>query len=148
MVDMLELVRKYYYHPDMGGSNSIKKVLPAVMTGDAIKKKYSKPLECGTHLRGRVLWELNPETGRPESPYHLLPSQYGDLDLSQDELIFEDAEIQEGGAALIAYAKMQFTDMTDEEREALRKALLQYCELDTLAMVMIYEYWKNKVGFS
>jgi hypothetical protein len=143
MVDMLQLVREYYYHPDMKGSNSIKAVLPAVMTGDAIKKKYSKPLYFGTHLKGRVLWELNPETGKPENPYHLLPSKYDDLDLSQDELILEDANIQEGGAALIAYAKMQFTDMTDVEREALRKALLQYCELDTLAMVMIYEHWTS-----
>ena len=141
MVDLLQMVRRYYYHPDMGGSNSIKKVLPAVMTGDAVKKKYSKPLDFGTHLKGRVLWELNPETGKPENPYHLLPGQYGDLDLNQDELILEDANIQEGGAAMMAYAKMQFTDMTDEEREALRNALLQYCELDTLAMVMIYEHW-------
>ena len=128
----------------MKGSNSIKAVLPAVMfASEFIKKKYSKPLEFGTNLKGRVLHELNRETGKPENPYHLLPSQYGDLDLSQDELIMEDAEIQEGGAALIAYAKMQFTNMSDEEREALRKALLQYCELDTLAMVMIYEHWRS-----
>ena len=145
MVDLLQMVRRYYYHPDMGGSNSIKKVLPAVMTGDAVKKRYSKPLDFGTHLKGRVLWELNPDTGKPENPYHLLPGQYGDLDLNQDELILEDANIQEGGAAMMAYAKMQFTDMTDEEREALRNALLQYCELDTLAMVMIYEHWKTIV---
>ena len=143
MVDMLQLVRDYYYHPDMGGSNSIKKVLPAVMTGDDIKKKYLKPLEFGTHLKGRVLWELNTETGRPESPYHLLPSQYGDLDLSNEELIAVDGEVKDGGAALIAYAKIQFTDMSDAEREALRNALLQYCELDTLAMVMIYEHWTS-----
>jgi len=146
MVDMLQLVRDYYYHPDMGGSNSIKKVLPAVMTGDSIKEKYSKPLDFGTHLKGRVLWELNAESGRPESPYHLLPSQYGDLDLSKEELIAVDGEVKDGGAALIAYAKMQFTDMSDAEREALRKALLQYCELDTLAMVMIYEQWLDKLG--
>ena len=146
MVDMLQLVRDYYYHPDMGGSNSIKKVLPAVMTGDSIKKKYSKPLGFGSHLKGRVLYELDPESGKPVNPYYLLPSQYGDLDLSQDELLFEDAEIQQGGAALIAYAKMQFTDMSDIEREALRKALLQYCELDTLAMVMIYEHWKKMLN--
>jgi hypothetical protein len=143
MVDMLQLVRDYYYHPDMGGSNSIKKVLPAVMTGDTIKQKYSKPLEFGSHLRGRVLWELNAESGRPESPYHLLPSQYGDLDLSKEEFIAVDGEVKDGGAALIAYAKMQFTDMSDAERGALSKALLQYCELDTLAMVMIYEHWKS-----
>jgi len=41
---------------------------------------------------------------------------------------------------------MQFTDMTDAEREALRNALLQYCELDTLAMVMIYEHWESSLG--
>ncbi|MBT5268305.1 MAG: DUF2779 domain-containing protein, partial [Candidatus Marinimicrobia bacterium] len=145
MVDLLQIVRKYYYHPDMGGSNSIKKVLPAVMTGDAVKKNYSRPLDFGTHLKGRILWELNPKTGKPENPYHLLPGQYGDLDLNQDELILEDTNIQEGGAAMMAYAKMQFTDMTDEEREALRNALLQYCELDTLAMVMIYEHWESSL---
>ncbi len=145
MVDMLQLVRNHYYHPDMKGSNSIKAVLPAVMTGETIKEKYSQPLAFGTHLKGRVLYEIDPETGKQENPYHLLPSQYGDLDLSQDELIFEDAEIQEGGAALIAYAKMQFTDMSDDEREALQQALLQYCELDTLAMVMIYEHWEKQL---
>ena len=144
MVDMLQLVRNYYYHPDMKGSNSIKAVLPAVMAAsDVIKTKYSKPLEVGTHLKNLDMYVIDDDAGKPKNPYSLLPSQYGDLDLSQDELILEDAEIKEGGAALIAYAKMQFTDMSDTEREALRKALLQYCELDTLAMVMIYEHWKQ-----
>jgi len=31
--------------------------------------------------------------------------------------------------------------MTPIEREALTNALLKYCELDTLAMVMIVEAW-------
>ena len=146
MVDMLQLVRNYYYHPDMGGSNSIKYVLPAVMTGAEIKAKYSKPLAFGTHLKGRVLYEFNSETGKPENPYHLLPSQYEDLDLSEEEIIFKDAEIQQGGAALVAYGKLQFTDMTGEERKILLEALLQYCELDTLAMVMIYEHWLDRIG--
>ena len=144
MVDMLQLVRKYYYHPEMGGSNSIKYVLPAVMAaGELIKTKYSNPLEYGTNLKGRIMYVWNIDTEKPHNPYGLLPSQYGDLDLSQEELILEDAKIQEGGAALLAYAKMQFTDMSDGEREALLKALLQYCELDTLAMVMIYEHWES-----
>ena len=146
MVDLWKLVKKYYYHPDMKGSNSIKAVLPAVMTGEAIKEKYSKPLDFGTHLKGRVLYELDSESGKPKNPYYLLPSQYGDLDLSEDEIVFKDAEVQKGGAALVAYGKLQFTDMSDAEREALRKALLQYCELDTLAMVMIYEHWYNKIS--
>ena len=31
MVDMWELVKRYYYDPAMGGSNSIKRVLPAIL---------------------------------------------------------------------------------------------------------------------
>jgi hypothetical protein len=34
----------------------------------------------------------------------------------------------------------QYTDMSNEERHTLREALLKYCELDTLAMVMIFEH--------
>ncbi len=30
--------------------------------------------------------------------------------------------------------------MSDKERDELTKGLLKYCELDTLAMVMIYEH--------
>ena len=61
------------------------------------------------------------------------------------ELLFEDEYLKEGGAATIAYAKLQFTHMSDFEREELRKALLKYCELDTLAMVMIVEAWRDVV---
>jgi hypothetical protein len=37
--------------------------------------------------------------------------------------------------------------MSDYERQEIKKALLKYCELDTLAMamVMIYEGWKDIV---
>jgi hypothetical protein len=146
MVDMLQLVRKYYYHADMKGSNSIKAVLPAVMAASAmIAERYSQPLPFGTHLKDQVMYVKDKETGKPVNPYYLLPSQYGDLDLSEDDIVFQDAEVQQGGAALVAYGKLQFTDMTDEERGALTQALLQYCELDTLAMVMIYEHWRSQL---
>ena len=41
----------------------------------------------------------------------------------------------------MAYAYMQFSDMPNEERKKIVEGLLRYCELDTLAMVMIYEHW-------
>ena len=47
---------------------------------------------------------------------------------------------------MTAYAKLQFTEMSDLEREQVRKALLKYYELDTFAMVMIYEGWREMVG--
>ena len=42
-------------------------------------------------------------------------------------------------------AKMQFTEMSKIERTHLIKGLLKYCELDTLAMVMIYEFWLDEM---
>jgi len=38
--------------------------------------------------------------------------------------------------------KLQYTDMAEEERLEIKKSLFKYCELDTLAMVMIYEYFR------
>jgi hypothetical protein len=40
---------------------------------------------------------------------------------------------------------MQFSEMSDYEYKELSLALLKYCELDTLAMVMIYEAWREWV---
>ena len=58
----------------------------------------------------------------------------------------EDVEgIADGGAALTAYAKLQFSYIPINQREKLRNALLKYCELDTLAMVTIWEYWMNEI---
>lgn len=38
---------------------------------------------------------------------------------------------------------MQFSEMSALERQELTNALLRYCELDTLAMVMIAEAFRN-----
>ena len=44
---------------------------------------------------------------------------------------------------MTAYARMQSEEMQDFEREKIQTALLKYCELDTMAMVMLYEGWKD-----
>ena len=45
MIDLCDIVKKYFYHPDLKGSNSIKAVLPTVIKiSDYIKQKYSKPI--------------------------------------------------------------------------------------------------------
>ena len=51
----------------------------------------------------------------------------------------------DGGAALTAYSKLQFVDMSKKERDSIKKSLFKYCELDTLAMVMIYEHLKTLI---
>ena len=142
MKDMLKLVKDHYYHKRMGGSNSIKSVLPSILTiSDHIKKKYSKPVGYGNNLSEQVMWQMNDSTGKPHDPYKILPDTYQGLDLPKGKTLFKDAKVQDGSGALIAYGKLQFTEMLEEEKKALIHALKQYCELDTLAMVFIYEHW-------
>lgn len=147
MIDMLELVKKYYYHPMMKGSNSIKQVLPAIMNSSAyLKEKYSKPGYNGKNFSGMQWYVL--EGGNALDPYKLLPpvnSEFGELNIEVEEEAEEYGEkkINSGGPAMMAYAEMQFMETTEKRKEELKKALLRYCELDTLAMVMIYEHWKS-----
>ena len=45
MVDMYELVKRFFYDPYTKGSNSIKQVLPAVLNSSTfLQEKYSKPI--------------------------------------------------------------------------------------------------------
>ena len=44
---------------------------------------------------------------------------------------------QNGGDAMTLFPKIQ--DMSPEEAAAARQALLRYCELDTWAMVKVWE---------
>ena len=45
MIDLWVLVKRYYYDPYTNGSNSIKKVLPAILNSSKfLKEKYSKPI--------------------------------------------------------------------------------------------------------
>lgn len=44
---------------------------------------------------------------------------------------------------MTAYARLQFSEIPQTAREAPRQALLRYCELDSLAMVMIWEAWND-----
>ena len=91
IVDLIDPFRAGdYYVPTMGGSFSIKKVLPALFPGDK------------------------------ELDYHNL-----------------DERVQNGGDAMTIFPKIK--DMPPDEAEDCRQALLKYCELDTLAMVKVWE---------
>lgn len=152
MVDLLELVKLYFYHPKTKGSNSLKQVLPAILNESTyLKNKYSNPIYGSSdsltskNYRDWSWIEFN-EEGLVIDPYKRLPAIFTDLDLETMDSLIVEGSIADGGAAMTAYARMQFTEMTDLECEKVSKALLKYCELDTFAMVMIYEYWKNEMG--
>ena len=83
----------WYYKKEIGGSFSIKSVLPAICPDD------------------------------PELDYHGLE------------------DIHNGTEAMSKYPKMK--DMEPGEREKIRRSLLAYCRLDTLAMVKVWEELKK-----
>jgi len=115
MVDLCEIVRDFYYHPETEGSNSIKQVLPAVLKAKGIL----------------------------EDPYKKLPKVFDNYDRETLDLLMSSDELANGGAAMTAYALMQFSVMSAEEREKIKQALLVYCKLDTEAMVWIYQYLRD-----
>lgn len=144
--DLFKLVKDHYYHLHMGGSNSIKYVLPAVMRESAhLKSLYQSKLTFGTNLQGYTLWQPIDGTTIPQNPYDLLPPISDDIEINYEEEEYNDEGIRTGGAAMMAYASMQYADMPTAERTNMGKALLRYCELDTLAMLMLVQHWKWKL---
>ena len=155
MIDLQQTVVRNYYHPQTGGSNSIKAILPAVLESSKfLKGKYAQPIDSInlTSLNFSPDYQfLKFENEQPVNPYKSLPPLFDGISNEQIENSLEKSKnqnvhkIADGGAALFAYAKMQDKDISIEERIETEKALLRYCELDTLAMVMIYECFKELI---
>lgn len=148
MVDLCELVKRFYYDPLTGGSNSIKQVLPAVLARSKLLQDiYSKPI-YGNQGGISSLNFNNHAWFSVESvdPYKSLEKIFNDIDSEDVLLLSSNEDIADGGAAMTAYAYLQYSDMSDQERQALRDGLLRYCELDTMAMVMIYQAWMDWLG--
>ncbi len=151
MIDLLDLVKRYYYDPATNGSNSIKAVLPALLNSSRfLQDKYSQPIYGavdGIASLNFKDWQwIELKDGVVTDPYKRLPKMFADVSNKDMQLLSTSDELSDGGAALTAYGRMQFEEMSDYEREEIRQALLKYCELDTLAMVMIYEGWRELLG--
>ncbi len=149
MVDFLKVLKRYYYDPRMGGSNSLKALLPAILSrSEYLQEKYSKPI-YGSEIPSLNFkshsWVLRGDSGDVIDPYKRLPAIMADQDKEATDFIFKSDSLSNGGAAMMAWARMQFTEMSEAERCALANALLKYCELDTFAMVMVYEYWRELI---
>jgi hypothetical protein len=151
MYDLCKLSARTYYHIGTKGSSSIKKVLPAVFkSSELLREKYSQSVYGSANgipskNFSKFTWWVDGGNGVPIQPYDLL-KEYGSELIGEAVLSGEDPDdlvIAEGGAAATAYARLQFEDMSSDSRQKIRDALLRYCELDTLAMVMIVEAWRD-----
>lgn len=145
MIDLCKISEKAFFHPDTNGSNSIKKVLPAILkTSKLLQDRY------GSSIYGAPNGIASKNFSSPDGfvwldkdgwdPYTKLKALAKDL---LSEGASEDSVIAEGGAAATAYSRLQFEKLSDQERSRIKSALLRYCELDTLAMVMVVQAWKE-----
>jgi hypothetical protein len=119
LADLLPVIRAHVYHPDFGGTFSLKAVLPALVP------TVSADVGAGLAPARSVI--ANPAAGRakqsrPQSPY-------GDL------------EVAEGATASLVLERLMVSGdaMTAGERQRLRGALLRYCALDTMSMVRLLD---------
>jgi hypothetical protein len=148
MVDLHELTRRVYFPPSAGGSISLKYILPAIIKDSGfLKEKYGKPDLYG---KNKSMPSLNfedqvwIESKHDCNPYKTLPPVFeGYSNDSLDQLVASLDRIADGGAAMTAYNYLQFSHIDPGQKAMLEKSLYQYCELDTLAMVMLLEGYMN-----
>ena len=133
LVDMNALTLAHYFHPYMKGRTSIKKTLPAVWNHNPFL--YNFPWFKSYYLKEA--------DGSTANPYKALKSIFATKTI-EDALAEREIEevVTEGGAAMKAYHNMMYGDPAN--RDSLKQQLLEYCKLDTLAMVMIYTYWRKR----
>ena len=145
MVDLLELVKKHLYLPATNGSNSLKAVLPAILNeSEFLKSRYSEPVygkgqEIPSLNIDAKIWIEFDEQDQVKNPYQSLPGLTDGLTENEKEQLAGIESIRDGGAALTAYGRLMFEALPKAHRDSIERGLKEYCELDTLAMVFLYQ---------
>lgn len=129
LIDMNDLCLSHYFHPEMKGKTSIKYVLPAIWGNNP------------------YLWEVpefkryffRDQFGKVVNPYETLPAI---------EIGGTNQVVKAGTTAMSAYQEMMFglSKNNPEIKSKWRDLLLQYCCLDTMAMVIVWTHWQKILG--
>ncbi len=131
LVDMNKLTLENYFHPLMKGKTSIKKTLPAVLSSNISGRTERWLKEFGSSIN---LYSQDSH-GQIENPYKNLP----DININDQAV-----NVSDGTGAMIAYNEMLYGKFRNTDiSKQYEKSLLNYCKLDTLAMVIIWEHWNK-----
>jgi hypothetical protein len=131
-VDMNQLALKYYFHPYMKGKTSIKKVLPAIWSNFNYlhEIEYFKEYKSDTFIQGIL------------DPYDTLATKVLETDVDEDV-------VKGGTDAMRAYQRIRMeNNLNTVQKDEIRRQLLEYCKLDTMAMVIIWEHWRRSIAVS
>ena len=127
--DMNRMAKDYYFHPEMKGKTSIKKVLPAIWNNsNFIKEDYNF----------RQFFDA--DDLKYDDPYKILENNPY-LKCKQLD------KINVGTDAIVAYQQMMRDLYMGDHDNAkdIKKMLIEYCKLDTFAMYIIWIHWINNL---
>jgi Domain of unknown function(DUF2779) len=138
MVDLMDIVSKGYYVHGSNASVSIKSLLlPTMRYSTVLRDLYEQPTYDSNNFTGMKWWHETEEgSGQPIDPYKLLKRDSSDIATSEDS---SQGSVAHGGDAIAAYSTLQQVGLDLHARQEIESSLLRYCELDTLAMVMILQ---------
>jgi Domain of unknown function(DUF2779) len=141
MVDLMSIILKGYYVNGSNGSASIKSLLlPTLQYSTRLRDLYEAPNYSSTNFDNMQWWvESAPGSGRLIDPYKLLQTANGNDNATDENAPSISSVVAHGGDAIAAYSMLQRNDVEWHVRQQIEKSLLRYCELDTLAMVMIMQ---------
>ena len=135
MKDLKIIAQDYFYHPSMGSSNSIKQVMPAILKSHPyFREKYGDDMDPYHNLPSLGEFVKKIESGPQKE---LFPADFDDSDVFDAE-----KQVNHGGISKLDYVQLQAGRFNKLHTEAFRQAALKYCELDTLSMVRIWEYFR------
>lgn len=128
IVDLHNWACNDFCHPGMHGRTGIKPVLDALWSTDE-----------GMRAQFEEWTELPADPS--SDPYAALPAL---------EICGIVQDVREGTGAVRAYEAMMYGLEKDdvETKSKWANLLRRYCELDTLSMVLVFEYWRRATGLA
>lgn len=148
LVDMCEFAKDNVFHYNQGGGYSVKKMIAAVCS-----PKIYQARVCT--LMGSMS-SAGAQKGKPWDPYQALSagqSLTGSLECDEPN---GDA-IDGGGSAMSAFNRLRYGECSASDSQvsaldsafklALAEKLKRYCKLDTVSMVVIWEWMRNISGW-
>ncbi|MEX0894392.1 MAG: DUF2779 domain-containing protein [Balneolaceae bacterium] len=125
-VDLNKMVRDYFFNKELMEGLGLKNVLTSLLkTSSYLQDKYSKPVSIhDTH----VILAPPDHTSIPD-PYLKIQSESGN--------------IRDGSTAMHAWLYTKSPDCNRDRRARIHRMLKRYCTLDSLALVMIFQYWRQ-----
>jgi len=143
------------YLPTSGSIIVWNKTFECKIINERLIQRHSEYTNFLEDLNNRVVDLMLPFSGNKKEGQNIIyqhPGQRGSysikavLPIFAPELSYKNLDIQEGGTASDTWNRISQGEFPKEESLAKEEALRKYCELDTYAMVKIWEALRNKLS--